>query len=82
MKAEDARKLAASLDVSKRLASILEQVKSAATKGYLSATVSDWPKSFPEQRALEIELKILGYKVKQDYDQREGTSWVTVSWAN
>lgn len=78
MTAQEARKIATAITNTvnaTELARIEEAIENSANLGRLDITFYNSISS-PVQKELESR----GFKLKSGYDQRDGDSWVTISW--
>lgn len=78
MTAQEARKIATVITNTvnaKELATVEEAIENAARQGRLDIT---FYKSISSPVQKELESR--GFKLKSGYDQREGDSWITISW--
>jgi hypothetical protein len=71
----------AELDISKIEQKISEEIGNAASRGY-NCVYSYYLVQTPYHHRIKLidKLRCLGYKIEQIDDQREQTSYITISW--
>jgi len=72
---------APSKQVEEELENIFARIRHSSSRGYTSLNLPPFKGEMPQKQRVRKRLEELGYTVKEEYDQREGKSWVTISWA-